>query len=353
MNQVSTESESHGKRLRLAADFWSVLAAAPWRYDLFQLLRHIDARSGERYPLGRAPLPLHEPLRLGQLPAMAFAPSTLAQVSARATADDGGQLYDIAIYSFGLFGPNGPLPLHITEYVRERIYHYQDRSLTAFADLFHHRLILLFYRAWADAQPVVSLDRPDNHHFAHYIASLTGMGLPQQLNRGGLSTHARFAVAGHLSRHARDAEGLSKILRHYFAVPVRLVENLPHWLRIDRRDQARLASGRKVPRLGKNAFLGVAIRDVQHKFCIELGPMPLAAYQDFLPGQSATQQLCDWVKQYLGIEFIWQIRLLLDAGEVSGVVLGGAARLGFTSWLGQSATAQPRGDLIFSPEGAH
>ena len=141
--------------------FWRGVRETPWRYDLFQLLRRIDAQGGERYPLGRAPLPRHEMLRLGQEPSLSFAPSTLAQVAPRANSP----LHDVSIFSFGLFGPNGPLPLHLTEYVRERVYHHQDTTLLAFTNLFHHRLTLLFYRAWADAQPTVSLDRPDNRRF--------------------------------------------------------------------------------------------------------------------------------------------------------------------------------------------
>jgi type VI secretion system protein ImpH len=113
----------------------------------------------------------------------------------------------VSILSFGLFGPNGPLPVHMTEYARERIHHHQDTSLSAFADLFHHRLTLLFYRAWADAQPAVSLDRADNKRFEGYLASLIGMGQPGQMDKGSLSAHARFTHAGHLTRHGRDPEG--------------------------------------------------------------------------------------------------------------------------------------------------
>ena len=187
--------------------FWRGVRETPWRYDLFQLLRRIDAQGGERYPLGRAPLPKFEPLRIGQQPSMSFAPSTLAQVRQR---EENG-LHEVSILSFGLFGPNGPLPVHMTEYARERIHHHQDTSLSAFADLFHHRLTLLFYRAWADAQPAVSLDRADNKRFEGYLASLIGMGQPGQMNKGSLSSHARFTHAGHLTRHGRDPEGLEKI----------------------------------------------------------------------------------------------------------------------------------------------
>ena len=183
-------------------------------------------------------------------------------------------LHDVSIFSFGLFGPNGPLPLHLTEYVRERVYHHQDTTLLAFTNLFHHRLTLLFYRAWADAQPTVSLDRPDNRRFDEYLSSLIGIGQPAQQERDSINAHAKHFMAGHLIRHSRDPEGLSKILQQYFKVPVRIVENVPHWLRVEPREQARLKAGRGAPRLGESAFLGIAVRDIQHKFRIELGPMP-------------------------------------------------------------------------------
>ncbi|HGY6023408.1 TPA: type VI secretion system baseplate subunit TssG, partial [Enterobacter asburiae] len=202
MSDAATAPLRVHRLTRLPDAFWQGVRETPWRYDLFQLLRRIDAQGGERYPLGRAPLPKFEPLRIGQQPSMSFAPSTLAQVRQR---EESG-LHEVSILSFGLFGPNGPLPVHMTEYARERIYHHQDTSLSAFADLFHHRLALLFYRAWADAQPTVSLDRADNRRFEGYLASLIGMGQPGQMNKGSLSSHARFTHAGHLTRHGRDPE---------------------------------------------------------------------------------------------------------------------------------------------------
>ncbi|WP_168415762.1 type VI secretion system baseplate subunit TssG [Erwinia amylovora] len=344
--QPAAQAEKIHRLHRLPPDFWAALCATPWRYDLFQLLRRLDAQGGQRYPLGRAPLPRHEPLRIGQRPSLAFAPAAIASVSPR----ENSALHDVSIYSFGLFGPNGPLPIHLTEYARERSDHHQDNSLSAFADLFHHRLTLLFYRAWADAQPTVALDRAEKRQFERWLASLIGMGQPGQLNQGSVSPHSRLALAGHLTRHARDAEGLQKMLSHYFQVPVKLVENVPHWQPVDRRDRASLGAGRRKPRLGISAFLGVAVRDVQHKFRLELGPLPMNRYQRFLPGEPWAQQLRDWVRQYLGIEFVWEVRLILDAADVQGVTLGGPSRLGYSSWLGQPAVPQPRSDLTFSPE---
>lgn len=346
MSQETSQALNIHHLVRLPENFWAERRAMPWRFDLFQLLRRLDAQGGQPYLLGRAPQPRHEPLRLGQQPSLAFAPATLAAVSQR----EGSELHEVSILSFGLFGPNGPLPLHMTEYARDRLHHHQDSSLTAFVDMFHHRLTLLLYRAWADSQPTVSLDRAGKRPFENYLANLIGMGQPAQLERGSLSAHSRFAAAGHLTRQARDAEGLEKVLRLYFQVPVKIVENVPHWMAIDKREQARLKGGRGMPRLGESAFLGVAVRDVQHRLRIELGPLSLEAYSQFLPGEAKATELCDWLRQYLGIEFSWEVRLLLASEAAEGVRLGQPQRLGYSSWLGLQPQLQPRGDLTFSPE---
>ena len=333
---------------RLPDDFWQAVMAAPWRYDLFQLLRKVDAQSGQRYALGRAPLPKFEAVRIGQTPSLAFAPAALAKVSQR--EEDGR--HQVSLYSFGLFGPNGPLPTHLTEYVYERIVHHQDHSFAGFADLFHHRAALLFYRAWADAQPTASLDRRDDSRFRDYLACLSGLGLPAQQQASSLSLHARLMLVGHLSRHGHDAEGLVRILRLYFGVPVAIEENVPQWLSLDKRDQARLGAGRHMPRLGQSGFLGIAVRDVQHRFRLRLGPLTAEQYAHFLPDAPGAREVRDWVRHYLGIEMQWDLTLILAADEVQGVKLSGNSRLGYTSWLGQRPQPQDRDDFVFEVEAA-
>jgi len=346
--EIETAPETARFRVigRLSEDFWQALMASPYHYALFQLLRRLDAQAGQRYLLGQAPHPHYEPVRIGQSPSLAFAPSTVASVKRR----EESPLHDISIYSFGLFGPNGPLPLHLTEYAQQRVSQYGDNSMTRFLDIFHHRLTLLFYRAWADAQPTVSLDREDNRRFNHYLASLTGRGLPAQQNRDSINEHAPFAVAGHLTRQRHDPEGLEKILAFYFKVAVRIVANVPQWMHVGNKEQAQLRGGRAMPRLGQSMFLGVAVRDIQHKFRIELGPLRLASYEQFLPDRPLAKQLRDWVRQYLGIEYVWELRLILRQQDVAGVRIGAGQRLGYSSWLGEQPQALDRGELVFSTE---
>ncbi len=109
----------------------------PWEFDFFQALRRIECGLAD------------DPLRMGQQPDSAFAPSTLASM----TPTSENSPARLEQFFFGLGGPNGPLPLHITEYVRERQRNNADSTSKRFLDVFHHRLLSLFYRAWAEARP--------------------------------------------------------------------------------------------------------------------------------------------------------------------------------------------------------
>ena len=341
MNDRSVTSPVGAARLEA---WWRRLRAAPHAHDLFQALRWLDALSPGSPPLGRAARPGDEPVRLGEEPSLAFAPAMLAHVR------EGGERPLLAIRGFGLFGPNGPLPLHLSEYAHERATQYDDPTFAAFADLFHHRLILLFYRAWADAQPAVSLDRPRRARFDAYLASLIGRAsrvkdkacAPTPRSHDAIAPHAQYFHAGHLVRHTRNPEGLVQILRRYFGVPVRIVEHVGQWLPLTREQRCGLGGA---GRLGTSA-LGSAVRDAQSRIKIVLGPLTLAEYRRFLPGSTAARALAAWVREYIGIEFDWDLQLELAADEVPALALGRRDGLGLDSWIGRRTGLAPARDLV-------
>ena len=86
---------------------------------------------------GEAERPAAEPVRLGQDPELAFAPAPLAWFG----AEPGAAKPRLQVRLFGLFGPNGPLPLHVTEFARDRLHNAADRTLCRFLDVFHHRFV--------------------------------------------------------------------------------------------------------------------------------------------------------------------------------------------------------------------
>ncbi|MEP6872835.1 MAG: type VI secretion system baseplate subunit TssG [Burkholderiales bacterium] len=310
----------------------------PWRFDFYQALRALEAHHPNKPRLGTARKPADEAVRLGQAAELSFAPASLSAV----TLDTPSGIPRIEVRFFGLFGPNGPLPLHLTEYARERALHHGDLTFTRFADLFHHRLLLLFYRAWAQAQPTVSLDRPNEDRFADHIGSLIGLGTPKHRGRDAAPDHSKLFFSGHLARQARNADGLQATLAAYLRAAVSVEQFVGHWLEIPSTERTRLgaagASGRApTAQLGAGATLGGTVFDRQHHFRIHVGPLRLAAFEALLPGGSALPAVQALLAHYVSLELAWDLRLVLASADVPACRPGRYGRLGWTTWLGRRA----------------
>jgi type VI secretion system protein ImpH len=326
-----------------ALAFFHALAEAPYRYDFYQTLRRLECLHAERPRWGRALRPVDEPVRLGQDPDLSFAIAPLASF------DPQGRRPRLQVRLFGLFGPNGPLPIHLTEYARERLRHADDPTLCRFLDMLQHRMIALFYRAWAQAQPCVNHDRPKDDRFTVYVGAFLGMSPAALRGRDAVPDLAKLFHVAALIRHVRNVEGLTHILQHFFGVPVRIEEFVGHWMSLSTRERTYLSSENAV--LGAGAVLGRRLWDRQHKFRIHLGPLTLDQFESFLPGTPALRKLVDWVRQYLCFELDWDVRLALAPGAVPRLSLGGTQRLGWTTWLGHRRSETPASDLCVDAEG--
>lgn len=333
--------------MRESADpvnFLQALAAEPYRHDFFAALRRIECLHPRLPRLGQALRPRDEPLRLGQDPGLGFAPAALASFG----LPPGAAAPLLQVRFSGLLGPNGPLPLHLSEFAGARALHEGDPTLVRFLDLFNHRFLALFYRAWAQARPTVSLDRPHEDRFGMYGACLCGLGEPALRGRGAAGDDARLFFCGLLARQVRNRDGLAALLAGYFRLPVAVEEFVGHWLVLPEGERSRLGGRRAA--LGQGAPLGARVWDRQHKIRIRFGPLDLERYAALLPGGAALAQLVDWVRQYAGFELDWDVQLLLAAPQVPRVRLGRIARLGWTSWLGARGRAGPAADLALDAE---
>lgn len=329
-----------------AQAYFRQLEERPFEHDFFQAMRRIECLHPEKPRFGKALRPIDEPLRLGQEASLAFAPTALSALS----PGRDGRPPRLEQRFFGMLGANGPLPLHLTEYARERILHAGDLTFARFLDIFHHRFLLLFYRAWAQAQPTVNLDRPQDDRFAAYVGALIGIGASGLQRRDEIGDHAKLFHAGLLVRQVRNAEGLRAWLAGFFRVPVEIEQFVGHWLRLPEEERTRLGVDGDGARLGIGTVIGARVWDRQHKFRIELGPLSLAQYESFLPGGTALPRLVALVRQYLCLELAWDLRLKLAPQQVPETRLGGFGRLGWTSWIGHRDRQGAAGDLILDVE---
>jgi type VI secretion system protein ImpH len=340
----TTGAVSRADRDRLG-ELLAAVARAPHRYDFFSLLRAIECACPERLRLGQATRPVDEPIRMGQEASLAFAPTTLSYL------DPGrdGRPPRLGVQFLGMLGPNGPLPIHLTEYARDRVRNAGDTTLVRFLDLFHHRVLALFYRAWANAQPTVNRDRPQGDRFVAYVGTLIGLGSPGVRDRDELPDDVKLFFAGRLAHQARNAEGLRAMIAHDLGLPTELEEFTGEWTPLLESERWRITRTAFAGALGTSTILGAHAWQRQTKFRVVFGPLKEDEFQSLLPGSRRLQRLRALVRNYVGDALNWDVRLFLDKRVSQPFRLDRITRLGWTSWLGHCPEGEGRDDLIFDP----
>jgi type VI secretion system protein ImpH len=320
------------------------LSNTPRQHHIFQALRIIEAVHADHPRLGRSTRPSQDPVRLAQAPELAFPTSAIT-----AFAEDPRSGHKTLTQQvFGLFGPHGALPLHLTEYARDRQRNHRDPTLTAFADIFHHRMMSLFYRAWTTGEPAPSFDRPDDDPFGAKLDALAGMAGTEFEDRDAMPDVAKRHFAGLLAAAPRSEAGLRAILARFLRAEISIESFVGSWLHLEPHDRGSLGGAT----LGSNASLGEKVWSRQAKFRVRIGPLSLADYTRLLPGGQSHKRLTAIIRNVVGDTLDWEANLVLRAADVPPTVLGSGGQLGLTTWIGRRPN-RDADDLHLSAPVAH
>jgi type VI secretion system protein ImpH len=330
--------------MRDPVDLENLLASQAYRMDFFQILRLLENAHPDKPRIGASLRPRDDAVRFGQDPSLGFEPTAVRGFRPATSA----ARPRLAVNFIGLLGANGPLPLHLTEYARERARNQGDGTMVAFLDLFQHRMVSLFYRARASAEPAISLDRPDADRYTEYVGSLFGIGAPALRGRDEIGDFAKLHFAGLMANQRRPASGLVTILRAYFKLPVRIEQFVGHWMPIPPEGQTRIGRQERGNRVGTSTVLGKRVWDCQHKFRLVIGPLDYEDYQRMLPGGASMQRLRAWVRNYAGTALDWDVRLILRQQQVPPLALGGR-KLGWTTYLHSAPARRDPDRLLINP----
>ncbi len=303
-------------------------------WGLFPVVRGAEARAPSLPRVGRSRLPAQDIVDLAQEPSLGFSQSTLISIVPRR-----GRMR-IAGYWLGLVGPMGPLPTHLTEYAYYEARYAKSRPFGRFLDLLAGRFLQLFYRAWADSQPVTMVDRAQDDPFAHWLAALTGA-------TEGAGTRAAFPASARLHYASlfasrRSAVGIEDALAHLLRQPVRLLEYQPRWQDIAREDRSQL--GKCYAQLGHDAVLGARVRSASDAFRVVIQASSARDYESFLPGGGRFAIAAEALDAFAPSHLEWDIALEIDAAIAPRTRLNGRSRLGWTSWIGNDEQRPVRGD---------
>ncbi len=320
-------------------------SAKPWEAGFISVMRAIAALTPDLPPPGQAERPSQERFRLGQVSSMTFSPREISAISLQ------NEKIKLQLYGLGIWGAQGAMPFHLSELAYSR-YEQHDHTLIDFADIFHHRSLSQFYRAWFLSQDTASLDRREDERFSFYIGSLIGLD-PAELDPAPLQKHARLASSAHLIREARNPDGLLGAMQYYFDVPVQIEEFDLQWIFLEGKDRTVLGDYHHASLLGDGAILGDTVQDRQHKFKLIMGPLTLTQYLQFSPWGRDMSVMRELVRSYIGFEYAWDMQLVLAADSVPLATLDGSHQLGYACWLLRETHDKPVFGISFDPELYH
>ena len=322
-----------------------------YRVDFFQAIRLLERIYPLRQPVGRGAAPVNEIVRFASHLSMSFPASAIHSV--RRASDEAGQPA-MTVAFMGLTGPTGVLPRHYSELLleRERL---KDRALRDFLDLFNHRAISLFYRAWEKYRAPITYEHAvlkgeGDDTFTLGLFDLIGMGSPGLRGRLAVDDETLPFYAGLLGQRPRSASALEGMLGDYFAVAVAVVQFVGAWLALEEDDRSRLGPGDTNNVLGLSAVLGRRVWDQQARFRVRIGPLTFRRFCDFLPTGRAFRALAQLTRFFVGQEVDFDVQLVLEASEVPACRLGArddrAPRLGWSTWLKTREFARDADDAV-------
>lgn len=325
------------------------LVEHPYAFDFFQAVRLLGLIVPGRPDAGTTAKPAEEVVRFKARQSLEFPASSIH------TLDIENDPARMIVAFMGLTGFEGVLPHHYTEHILARAGS-KDFAMAEFLDLFNHRLISLFYRAWEKHQlPAVfqkaaaRKEKPDA--FTRYLFDLIGMGTDGLRDRLSIPDEALLRYAGLFAQYPRSASVLRGILRDHFGVPVEVEQFDGAWRLLASDELCNLDDRDIRNQLGVGAIAGDGIWDPQARFRIRLGPVALSRFVSFLPGGEAVRELEDITRLYVGevLQFEWQV--VLEASEVPWCELGGqgecGARLGWCAWLKTAEFESDAVDAVF------
>ncbi len=177
----------------------------------------------------------------------------------------------------GLVGHFGVLPTHYSVTVMERL-RAGDPALADFLDLFHHRILSLFYRAWERYRFYAPYERGEEDRVTGHLRDLLGLGGPTGRPARALDTSVLLGYLALLGPRQRSALALERLVGDYFGVPVEVEQFVGGWHAMpDAQCQVDHETREPSNTLGYGVLVGDEVWDPHARARIVLGPLPPSA----------------------------------------------------------------------------
>ena len=264
----------------------------------------------------------------------------------RLSLDDNEQLTLIPTF-MRFLGVGGALPLHHSERIAACRLSGQDAGVSAFLDIFSHRMLTLYYQAWEKYRLESTLQTEARDTQLPLLTALAGVrctALPSSGETDAVTHDVAAWYAGLLRCRPVSAQAIGPVLAEYCGVPVTLQQFVGGWDYLEKNRRSLLGNINFT--LARGATLGLRLWRQDMRVCLHIGPLDPGGLQRFLPRSRGAAALAKMLTLFGVPDLQYEVRLILSPPCITPLLLSSnpseRRRLGWTTFL-QTTQGKVRG----------
>ncbi|QDH16332.1 type VI secretion system baseplate subunit TssG [Swingsia samuiensis] len=244
--------------------------------------------------------------------------------------------------SFGtMTGHDGILPRPYSALVDEE-HRSRSPALSSFLDMLAQRPRIQFADAGtkysAHSFAPTSTENKNERLLARVLFALTGFHSSDMVQRGQIDPRYLLYFSGLFATQPRSAERLRTILEEWMGTAITINQFSGQWISVPPQQQSQLpnASGGQFSQLGVDAIIGSHSWDLNARIEIQIGPLSLKDYRNFLPHGMYFTLLKSLIRIFIDDEVTCVLRLGLKKEDVPDFQFN-SIHLGRDSWVPQKS----------------
>lgn len=286
------------------------------RINFYRFCQLLERAAPQAPPLGSTASPADDPVRFRPHPGMGFPASELKAVEQDPASP--GAPPTVRTTFLGLYGVDSPLPTAYLDYIAQR----QDGhdAVTAFLDIFNHRVITQYYRVWRKYSYPATFEAGAEDEISRCLLGLIGLGIPGSENHIATPVSRFLALLSVMRLPTRTAEGVTALVG--LLAPQTKATVIPHDPQQVVLSEPSVLSKTSRVSLKTRTLLGKTGTDANSQLLLKLYTEDAAEARGWLPGGQLHTDLLVLLRVYLGWRCQARLQLTLPVSLLPPAQLG-------------------------------